>query len=156
MTIQTQLPRPATVIPTISTAPPLAHDGDDPHNPPPEDIAATAQVQRIARSVAQASLEVLGGSRPLQQLADWLDPASYERLQLRANLVRSLNRGPAGVRPDQLLHRNVSVRSVRTCRVTALVYEASAVTCENHRARAVALRLERRRGHWKVTALEIG
>ncbi|MHA7153657.1 Rv3235 family protein [Arthrobacter sp. TMN-50] len=145
MTVQIQLARPAHVVDSRSGSPPT------------EEAATTAQVQRIVRAVVQASLEVLGGSRPLQQMADWLDPSSYERLHLRANLTRSLNRGTStGTHPDRLLHRNVSVLSVRTCRVSAQVYEASAVTCENHRARAVALRLERRRGHWKVTALEIG
>ena len=145
MTVQIELPRPAPPTPNLL------------RSPPSEEAATTAQVQRIVRAVVQASLEVLGGSRPLQQLAGWLDPSSYERLHLRANLTRSLDRGPAtGTHPDRLLHRNVTVLSVRTCRVSARVYEASAVTCENHRARAVALRLEHRRGHWKVTALEIG
>lgn len=158
MTVQTQLSRPHSADPIrIAVDQRDTLPADPPSQATPEEVAAVAQVQRIVRSVVQAALEVLGGSRPLQQLADWLDPPSYERLQLRANLVRTLNRaGDAGSRPDQLLHRNVSVRTVRTCRISAHVYEASAVTCENHRARAVALRLERRRGHWKVTALEIG
>ncbi|WP_228720873.1 Rv3235 family protein [Arthrobacter sp. 260] len=158
MTVQAQLSRPHSAGSTATTAGQGSPLPSDPApQAAPEEVAAAAQVQRIVRSVVQAALEVLGGSRPLQQLADWLDPPSYERLQLRANLVRTLNRAAgASGRPDQLLHRNVSVRTVRTCRINAHVYEASAVTCENHRARAVALRLERRRGHWKVTALEIG
>lgn len=158
MTVQTQLSRPhgaGSIAIAADQGSPLP--ADPAPQATPEEVAAAAQVQRIVRSVVQAALEVLGGSRPLQQLADWLDPPSYERLQLRANLVRSLNRAAgANSRPDQLLHRNVSVRTVRICRISVNVYEASAVTCENHRARAVALRLERRRGHWKVTALEIG
>lgn len=157
MTVQAQLTRPRSAGSSAAADHSTRLLQDPVPRATPEDTAAATQVQRIVRSVVQAALEVLGGSRPLQQLADWLDPPSYERLQLRANLVRTLNRttGPDG-RPDQLLHRNVTVRTVRTCRVNADVYEASAVTCENHRARAVALRLERRRGHWKVTALEIG
>lgn len=145
MTIQVQLIRPALPAGSLSGSAPT------------EEEATTAQVQRIVRAVVQASLEVLGGSRPLQQMADWLGPSSYERLHLRANLTRSLNRGTSTTsHPDRLLHRNVTVLSVRTCRLSAQVYEASAVTCENNRARAVALRLEHRRGRWKVTALEIG
>ncbi|WP_334683133.1 Rv3235 family protein [Arthrobacter sp. CAN_A212] len=158
MTVQAQLSRPRSAgsIATAADRGSPLPAGSAPQATP-EEVAAAAQVQRIARSVVQAALEVLGGSRPLQQLADWLDPPSYERLQLRANLVRTLNRAAAASgHPDQLLHRNVSVRTVRTCRVSSYVYEAAAVTYENHRARAVALRLERRRGHWKVTALEIG
>ncbi|WP_024476742.1 Rv3235 family protein [Arthrobacter sp. CAL618] len=158
MLTQTQIVRPPLAPDPTSDS--LTGSGPDRQvsapTPTIEELAAATQVQRITRSVVQASLEVLGGSRPLQQLAEWLDPPSYERLQLRANLVRSLNRGASTGRPDHLLHRNISVRSVRICRITETVYEASAVACENHRARAVALRLERRRGHWRVTALEIG
>jgi hypothetical protein len=55
-----------------------------------------------------------------------------------------------------LLHRNASVRSVRACGVTPDVYEASAVVMDELRVRAVAVRLERSKNVWRVTALEIG
>ncbi|GAA1129607.1 Rv3235 family protein [Arthrobacter flavus] len=158
MLTETQLVRPPQS-PAPATGPLAGSDADrqvSARAPNLEELAAATQVHRITRSVVQASLEVLGGSRPLQQLADWLDPPSYERLQLRTNLVRSLNRATPKGGHDQLLHRNISVRSVRICRISENVYEASAVVVEHRRVRAVALRLERRRGQWKVTALEIG
>lgn len=159
MSIQTQLVRPPYTPGSTSGARPAGAAAGCPAPAQAtniDDLATAAQVKRITRSVVQAALEVLGGSRPLQQLADWLDPPSYERLQLRANLVRSLNHSASNGRPDHLLHRNISVRSVHICQVSSAVYEASAVAVEKRRVRAVALRLERRRGHWKVTALEIG
>ncbi|MCC9203608.1 Rv3235 family protein [Arthrobacter sp. zg-Y769] len=121
----------------------------------PED---DARVKAICQSVALAALEVLGGVRPLQQMARWLDPENYERLQLRANLVRGLQQAPQGrSTPDpQLLHRGVRIRSCRLCPVSEGVYEAAVVAQEHERARAVALRVQLRRGLWKVTALEIG
>ncbi|WAP52738.1 Rv3235 family protein [Arthrobacter sp. ATA002] len=128
-----------------------------------------ARVNAIARSVTQAALEVLGGTRPLQQMARWLDPASFERLQLRANLVRSREsgaaRGPSGVRAGaggrapavpERLHRQVVIRCCRICPVSEGVCEASVVAAEQNRVRAAALRIELRRGLWKITALEIG
>ena len=119
-----------------------------------------ARVKAICQSVALAALEVLGGVRPLQQMARWLDPENYERLQLRANLVRGLQQNPrrrARTAPDpQLLHRSVRIRSCRLCPVSEGIYEATVVALEHERARAVALRVQLRRGLWKVTALEIG
>ncbi|MHA7209483.1 Rv3235 family protein [Arthrobacter sp. MDT1-65] len=121
------------------------------------DAEAVRRISGIARSVAQGALEVLGGSRPLQQMARWLDPENYERLHLRANLVRCINDAPVG-RGIALprAHRHIIVRSARVCSVGPGIYEASVVAYDQKRVRAVALRIERRRGAWRVTALEIG
>ncbi len=50
----------------------------------------------------------------------------------------------------------MAVRSARLCRVSDSAFEAALVVLDRTRARAVALRIERQRGDWKVTALEIG
>ena len=114
-------------------------------------------VTATARSVAQACLEAVSGTRQVQQLARWLDPASYEKLVHRSNIVRAHQ---AKLRSDGRaplrLHRSAVVRSSRVCRDTPSAYEASLVVAEAGRVRAVALRLELVRGLWKVTALEIG
>ena len=107
-----------------------------------------ARIEAISRSVTMGALEVLAGVRPLQQLARWMDFEEFERLQLRTNLARG--RGQAR------LHRNVRILRVRVCPVSAGVYEVAVAAGETDRVRAVALRLEQRRGLWKVTALEIG
>lgn len=148
---------------------PVAVDSESPAGPAAveeahwrSDPADDSRVDAIARSVTQAALEVLGGTRPLQQMARWLDPDSYERLQLRANLVRSRNAAPAGRKgggplPAPVrLHRQVVIRCCRICPVSEGVYEASVVAAEQNRVRAAALRIELRRGLWKITALEIG
>jgi hypothetical protein len=108
----------------------------------------------ISRSTVQAAIEVLAGTRPAQQLARRLDERCLAALQHRAALTR---RVPCGSSPTAgRLHRNPAVRSVRACRVSADVYEVSAVVVEELRVRAVALRLERSRLAWRVTVLEIG
>lgn len=136
------------------------------HSNPEDD----ARVDAIARSVTQAALEVLGGTRPLQQMARWLDPSSFERLALRANLVRTREPGTAGswsgpgrtgagakaAAAPVRLHRQVMIRCCRICPVSEGVYEASVVAAEQSRVRAAALRIELRRGLWKITVLEIG
>ncbi|WP_445818875.1 Rv3235 family protein [Arthrobacter sp. G119Y2] len=116
------------------------------HSDPEDD----ARVDAIARSVTQAALEVLGGTRPLQQMARWLDPSSFERLQLRANLVRSRESaaarggsGPGGragaggnaaARPVRL-HRQVVIRCCRICPVSEGIYEATVVAADSGKLR---------------------
>jgi hypothetical protein len=123
---------------------------------PADDADQFRQASGTARSIAQACMEVIGGSRPVQQLARWLDPDCYDKLVHRAALAQDRRtRRAAGKSALQPLPSTV-VRPARVCRISADVYEAALVVVEPHRARAVALRLERRRGLWKVTALEIG
>ncbi|MGV0110453.1 Rv3235 family protein [Arthrobacter sp. CP30] len=121
------------------------------------DPAIVQRISGIARSVAQGALEVLSGVRPLQQMSRWLDPENYERLHLRANLVRCIGAasGSSGS-PTGTGVRQVVVRSARVCPISPGVYEASVVAFDRTRVRAVALRIEQRRGVWRVTALEIG
>ncbi len=116
------------------------------------------RVTEVSKSVGQAAVEVLAGTRPASQLSRWLDPQSYERLQLRSTMVRR-QREARSTRPSAgtpRLHSNPHVRSAKLCRLNSEVYEASLVVVEQTRARAVALRLEYRKELWKVTALEIG
>jgi hypothetical protein len=112
------------------------------------------EICTICRGTVQAAIEVLAGTRPAQQLARRLDERCLAALQHRAALTR---RVAAGNSPTAgRLHRNPSVRSVRACRVSEDVYEASAVVVDELRVRAVALRLERTPLLWRVTVLEIG
>jgi hypothetical protein len=155
----------ATAETAVSTASPLrlvpdtAAPGSGPETsgpaaPPPWAADETREICAISRSTVQAAIEVLAGIRPAQQLARRLDERCLASLQHRAALTR---RVPCGASPTAgRLHRNPSVRSVRACRVSADVYEASAVVVEELRVRAVALRLERSRLTWRVTVLEIG
>lgn len=112
------------------------------------------EICAISRSTVQAAIEVLAGTRPVQQLARRLDPRCLAALQHRAALTRRVASGSSPTAGR--LHRNPSVRSVQACRISDDVYEASAVVVEELRVRAVALRLERGKLAWRVTALEIG
>lgn len=139
----------ATVLPLAR--PPVPGPSPEPAIPP--------EVEAVARRVARGALEVLGGTRPLQQMSRLLDGRSYERLQLRSNLVRSIHESPGGGAPPGnalRLHRNVFIRSVRICPITPNIFEGSVVAAEQKRARAIALRIERLRGQWRVTELQIG
>ncbi|WP_235036358.1 Rv3235 family protein [Arthrobacter sp. 18067] len=115
--------------------------------------APDIDVRLVARTIAQAALEVLAGTRPVSQLSRSLDPECYVSLQHRAALTR---KHAARIRGNSRPHRSPMVRSVRVCSISATICEASIVVAEEQRCRAVAMRLERFDGVWRVTALEIG
>jgi hypothetical protein len=101
----------------------------------------------IATIVAPAVVEVVLGSRPVSQLARWLTIGVLAQLRERARLT-----SPAC---DELPRLTPVVRRLIVCRLHNAVEVAAAVD-DSHRTRAVALRLERQRGAWRVTALEVG
>lgn len=157
--------------PLVFSAKDLVQRNDDatvlqlprPHAPMPSpEPDIPEELEAVARKAARGALEVLGGTRPLQQMARLLDGPSYERLQLRSNLVRSIeqSQGPAsGANTGSSalrLHRNVLIRTVRICAITSSIFEASVVAAEQKRARAIAMRIERWRGQWRVTELQVG
>lgn len=110
-------------------------------------------VRLVARSIAQATVEVLAGTRPIQQLAVSLSDECYFALQHRAALTRE---HAVGSRTLQRAHLSPMVRSVRVCSISNTVCEASVVVAEERRCRALAIRLELIDDVWQVTALEIG
>ncbi|MFB9070974.1 Rv3235 family protein [Citricoccus parietis] len=91
------------------------------------------------------------GLRPARQLSAWLDLATYQKMIRRADLAQRIRAtrtdGPAAA-PKAL--------GARACRLGQEVYEASATVQLPDRARAMALRIEKHRNRWKVTALELG
>lgn len=117
-------------------------------------VSLDGEMRVLARSIAQAAVEVLAGTRPVQQLSRSLDPGCLSALQHRAALTRA-HTARTQARQQQL-HRSPVIRSVRVCAVKEGVYEASLVVSEELRSRAVAMRLEGSNGVWRVTALEIG
>ncbi|MCZ3389619.1 MAG: Rv3235 family protein [Actinomycetia bacterium] len=102
-----------------------------------------------AARLAQAVLEVEAAERPVTQLGQWVLPAIYRRLDRRQQLrARQLDpRAPRSRCPEH-------VRSVHVCHPTPDIAEVSVVTAGSDRSRAMALRLERRKGRWMCTALD--
>ncbi|MFI7581685.1 Rv3235 family protein [Kocuria sp. M1N1S27] len=114
------------------------------------------RVTALARSIAQAAVEVLGGTRPAAQLGRWTTPEIVQRFQQRADMLRLLQEQFEGKAALQELHRNPHVRRCRVCRVDHGVYEVALVVVEPRRSRAVAMRVERLGRGWSVTQLEVG
>lgn len=119
--------------------------------PTPDERAA---VHRVAGNVARGALEVLAGSRQAQQLVSVLDPAIFRALLVRAELTK--NAYQSNCTNIDKLHQSVRVNSVHSCWIAPGIYELSIVVAERLRCRALALRIEKQGGNWKVTALLIG
>lgn len=122
--------------------------------------AEVALVREMAKKICQASVEVLAGTRGIQQLSRWLDARSFDALLVRATLVRAAQQAADQQAAQHgnvsVLHHNPMVRSVHCHPVGPGVYECALVVAEHRRARAVAIRMEQSKGIWKATALQIG
>ncbi len=126
-----------------------AHDADFGRQPTPSidlpDPAATCA------ALVRAVVEVLGGVRPVSQLARWTTHEVHAAL-VRRTALAARTRPTGRVVPT----RAAVVRGVRVCLPADGVAEASAVVIAAGRARAVAVRLEGLDGRWRATALEVG
>lgn len=100
-------------------------------------------VQRLAGAL----LECMTGVRSTAQVARWVSPLIYERINARSVIARR-----RGARP---MHRSL-VRKVHLCAPEDGVVEASVVVQHDGRVRAMALRMVGVDGRWMVTALEMG
>jgi hypothetical protein len=125
--------------------------GGLPASPPavPTTVQERRGIAPWAARLAQAVLEVEAAERPVNQLGRWVAPEIYRRLDRRQQL-RTRQLGTHGTRP----RCPEQVRSVHVCQPTPDVAEVSVVTAGGVRCRALALRLERRRGRWLCTALD--
>lgn len=125
--------------------------------------AERAVVRAMSCKVAQASLEVLCGVRSIQQLSRWLSTKCLSALTTRARLHAGASRrqlrrqsNVEGSRNISTLYHQPLVHSVHCSAIAPGIYETSVVIADKTRFRAIAMRFERTRGLWKVTALQIG
>ncbi|MDP9239311.1 MAG: Rv3235 family protein [Actinomycetota bacterium] len=96
-----------------------------------------------AARLVVATMEVLSGRRPVQQLMPWTDEAVYAQLSRTVRARRRIG-GPG------------TLRSLRISEPAPGVAEVCAVVGSAQRSRAVAARLEGADGRWRCTALQIG
>jgi hypothetical protein len=117
--------------------------------PEPEPLADPTA---MCCSVVRAAVEVLRGDRGAAQLARWVTPVVLDQLAERARLLHDA--AAAGRLPAGRRGRPVRVRRVRLERRGDSA-EATVVLDDDGRVRAAAVRLEARRGQWRVAVLEI-
>ena len=108
------------------------------------------EVQAWAARFAQATVEVLGGDRPLPQLR-WTTARVYRDLDRRVRIL-----GRAAPAPTRLRTIRPQVRSVHVFQPQPGSAEVSVHVRHGQRSRAIAARLERRHGRWTCVALQLG
>ncbi|WP_157085692.1 Rv3235 family protein [Devriesea agamarum] len=101
--------------------------------------------------IARCAVEIARGYRSPTAISQHVLPDIIEGLKMRAALARRLRGNDHPGRTAA-----ITVSGIRTCMITANVVEASAVIHEVGRSRFVAMRFEKRRGHWRVVVLELG
>lgn len=117
-------------------------------------------VAEMSKVISVAALEVISGSRSIQQLSRWLDARCFTALETRARIHTSAKaaheRNPLKNPVLPTIGQHAVARSVHCFLVEPGIYESTVVVADSFRIRAIALRLEEKRGNWKVTALQIG
>lgn len=109
------------------------------------------EVRVWAHRFAQAVVEVTGGDRPVSQLLRWTTARVYQDLGRRVQIMAQTRTAPQRrrtIRPQ--------VRSVHVFQPGPTSAEVSVHVRYGQRSRALAARLERRRGAWTCTALHLG
>lgn len=131
-------------------------------SPPPFEPAPATTCDHRLRSwcqrFTQAAVEIVGGDRPLSQLARWTSEEVYAELERRARVVGRAG----GFRPGQGQVQPVRphVVGVHCSMITPQVSETAVRVRYGGRSRAVAARFELRRSRrdleprWICTALE--
>jgi hypothetical protein len=109
------------------------------------------EVRAWAARFAQATVEVLGGDRPVSQLLRWTNAKVYAELDRRVRIL-----GRTSPAPTRLRTVRPQVQSVHICRPTRRSAEVSVHVRHGHRSRALAARLENRNGRWTCVALQLG
>ena len=118
----------------------------------PIDPDLRGRLERWVHRFVQATVEIVGGDRPVSQLLRWTSGQVYADLHRRAVLVGRAGGHQPGTRAVQPVRPQVV--SVHACFVSPRVAEATARVRYGPRSRALALRFERRGDRWICTAAE--
>lgn len=115
----------------------------NPGRPPGRTDAGGPDVERLLAAVARTTVEILAGRRPLRQLLQLVSPAVYDRLRAQLSRRRQERGGAAAT----------VVRRVLTTWPTPTSCEATVLIDRGGRTTALALRVERYRGAWRIVEI---
>jgi hypothetical protein len=118
----------------------------------PIDPDHRGRLEQWVHRFVQATVEIVGGDRPVSQLLRWTSGSVYADLHRRALLVGRAGGHQPGARRVQPVRPQVV--SVHACFVSPAVAEASARIRYGARSRALAMRFEKRGDRWLCTAME--
>ncbi len=122
-----------------------------PHPPVPATERRLSDPRPIAESLARCVVEILAGTRDLDQISRWLSADVYAHLLKRVVLSTRArqNRGESPSRP------NFTIGTTVLCEPEHGVVEAVVVVHGRARSRAVAIRLEALDARWRASAVHV-
>ena len=140
-------------LPAVPQAPALTVvvGGADLPMPAPGSTPPALAPRDWAGRFVQAVVEVVAGDRPLQQLVRWTNERVYADLSRRVRVLGLTTSAAARHRTERS-----HVRSVHIYQPRPDAAEVAAHIRHGARSRAVAARLEARRGRWTCTDLKLG
>jgi hypothetical protein len=103
------------------------------------------------KALATGVVEVIAGTRQVDQLARWLTDDVYQRLQFRARRAEA-QRVEQGVKAH---YQNLSVGGLRTSSPRDGVIESVILLSSKSRTRAVTIRLEGINARWRATSVSV-
>lgn len=103
------------------------------------------------KALATGVVEVIAGSRPIDQLARLLNDDVYQRLARRAAQARE-TRNQLGQKPK---HPNISVHNMMNSSPRDGVVESVVLLNTHRRLSAVTIRLEGINNRWRATAVSV-
>jgi len=103
------------------------------------------------KALATGVVEVIAGTRQIEQLARWLSDDVYQRLQTRARKAES-QRAVQGVKAR---YQNLSIGGLRTSSPRDGVIESVVLLSTTNRTRAVTIRLEGINSRWRATSVSV-
>lgn len=144
------LPSPADA--AVSTGSGAA--ASEPDQPPPPDAPPAPgrpDPKPLAENLARCVVEVLSGTRDIDQIARWLSADVHAHLMKRMVLARRA-RDSRGEPPGRL---TFTMGSTVLCEPGPGVVEAVVIVHGRARSRAVALRLEALGDRWRASAVHV-
>lgn len=103
------------------------------------------------KALATGVIEVIAGTRQIEQLARWLSDDVYQRLQNRARKAESQR----AVQGQKARYQNLSVGGLRTSSPRDGVIESVVLLNSINRTRAVTIRLEGINSRWRATSVSV-
>lgn len=118
---------------------------------PPDAAAGRPDPRPLAENLARCVVEVLSGTRDIDQIARWLSADVHAHLMRRMVLARRA-RDSRGEPPGRL---TFTMGSTVLCEPSPGVVEAVVIVHGRARSRAVALRLEALGDRWRASAVHV-
>jgi len=131
--------------------PPVAVDEWEPPDDPAPPVASIGEAKALAMNLARCVVEILAGTREIDQIARWLSSDVYTHL-LKRVVISARARTARGESAGRL---TFTMGSTVLCEPTPGVVEAVVIVHGRARSRAVAIRLERLETRWRASAVHV-